>query len=199
MGDLERRLRNLEAVHATGVASETPVENGSCRDFFEAEMEWISLDLLRGREPYFTLGEDDAFRTVGGKFAVSLHRLNIQGLFRKDPTPEEQAISAERWERLLSEDDEAADALERLLALAESALVPGDYRMPNFRWHDLGEINDRMGDPDLGSVFLDADERERVRRMVYALINVPDARALLCFITKRRDLGVDEEGREVSF
>ena len=196
MGDLERRLRNLEAVHADGATSETPVEDGSCRAFFEAEMEWISLDLLRGREPYFTLGEDDAFRTVGGKFAVSLHRLNIQGLFRKDPTREEQAISAERWERLLDEDDEAADALERLGGLADNALVPGDYRMPNHRWHDLGEIHDRMGDPDLGSVFVDAEERQATRRLVYALINVPEARAMLSEITRRRDSFVDAGGRE---
>jgi hypothetical protein len=194
MGDLERRLRKLE--DASYPTEKTPVEDGGCRDFFEAEMEWISLDLIRGREPYFTLGEDDAFRTVGGKFAVSLHRLNIQGLFRKDPTREEQAISAERWERLLAEDDEAADALERLWEMADNALVPGDYKMPNYKWHDLGEINDRMGDPDLGSLFTDREERERVRRMVYALVHVPEARALLSEITRRRDLFVDAEGRE---
>ncbi len=196
MGDLERRLGRLEAAHAT---SETPVQNDSCRAFFEAEMEWISCDILRGRAPYFTLGEDGAFRTVDGRFAVSPDRLNIQGLFRKDPTPEEEAIAAERWERFLEEDEQAADALERLLALAESALVPVDYKMPNHKWHDLGEINDRMGDPDLGSVFVDAGERERVRRMVYVLTRVPEARATLCFITRRRDSFVDAEGREVSF
>jgi hypothetical protein len=197
MGDLERRLRKLE--DASYPTEKTPVEDGGCRDFFEAEMEWISLDLIRGREPYFTLGEDDAFRTVGGKFAVSLHRLNIQGLFRKDPTREEDAVAAERWERFLEEDEEAADALERLWELAEAALVPGDYKMPNHRWHDLGEINDRMGDPDLGSVFVDAEERERVRRMVYVLTRVPEARALLREITRRRDLFADAEGHEVSF
>jgi hypothetical protein len=150
-------------------------------------MEWISLDLIRGRAPYFTLGEDDAFRTVGGKFAVSLHRLNIQGLFRKDPTREEQAISAERWRRLLEEDEAAADALERLGEMADNALVPGDYKMPNYKWHDLGEINDRMGDPDLGSIFTDAAERERTRRMTYVLLHVPEAQAMLREITSRRD------------
>jgi hypothetical protein len=194
MGDLEKRLRKLEAVHATGATSETPVEDGSCRDFFEAEMEWISLDIVRGRAPYFTLHADGGFRTVDGRFAVSLHRLNIQGLFRKDPTSEEWAISAERWERLLEEDEQAADALERLLALAESAIPPGDYRMPNYKWHDLGEINDRMGDPDLGSVFVDADERQATRRMVYVLTRVPEAQALLREITRRRDEFADAEG-----
>jgi hypothetical protein len=187
MGDLERRLGRLEAAHATGATSETPVEDGSCRDFFEAEMEWISLDIVRGRAPYFTLHEDGAFRTVGGKFAVSLHRLNIRGLFRKDPTPEEEANAARRWERLIEEDKQAADALERLWEMADSSLVPVDYKMPNHRWHDLGEINDRMGDPDLGSIFTDAGERERVRRMVYALLHVPEAQAMLREITSRRD------------
>ncbi len=194
MGDLERRLGRLEAAHATGATSETPVEDGSCRAFFEAEMEWISLDLIRGRGPYFTLHEDGAFRTVGGKFAVSLHRLNIQGLFRKDPTREEQAISAERWRRLLEEDEAAADALERLWELADNAIVPIDYKMPNYKWHDLGEINDRIGDPDLGSIFTDAEERQATRRLVYALINVPEARAMLSEITRRRDDFVDAEG-----
>lgn len=192
MGDIERRLRKLEA--ATGAARETPAENDSCRGFFEMELEWIALDILRGREPYFTLHEDGAFRTQDGRFAVSPHRLNIQGLFRKDPTREEDAIAAERWQRLLEEDEQAADALERLLARAEDALVPGDYKMPNSRWHDLGEINDRLGDPDLGSVFVDREERERVRRMTYALTHVPEGRALLAEITRRRDLFADAEG-----
>ncbi len=185
MGDLERRIEQLEA--ASHPTRETPVENDSYRDFFEMETSWIALDLLRGREPYFSLGGDGAFRTQDGRFAVSPNRLDIRGVFRKDPTREEDAIAAERWERLLDEDDEAADALERLWDLAESAIVPGDYRMPNHRWHDLGEINDRMGDPDLGSIFVDAAERAATRRMVYVLTHVPEARAMLSEITRRRD------------
>lgn len=198
MGEIDRRLRKLEAVHAPGAASETPVENGGCRAFFEAELEWISFDILRGRAPYFTLDETGAFRTVDGRFAVSPDRLNIQGLFRKDPTREEEAIAAERWERFLEEDEEAADALERLRALAESAIVPVDYRMPNHKGHDLGEINDRMGDTDLGSVFVDAAERQATRRMVYVLTHVPEARAMLAFVTRRRDsFAAAEGGHEV--
>lgn len=197
MGDLERRIEQLEA--ASHPTRETPVENGGCRAFFEAEMEWISCDILRGRAPYFTLGEDGAFRTVDGRFAVSPNRLDIRGLFRKDPTREEDAIAAERWRRLLEEDERAAKALERLLALAENALVPVDYRMPNYKLHDQGEINDRIGNSELGSVFVDTEERERVRRMVYALIHVPEARAMLSFITRRRDEFVDAEERENGF
>jgi CheY-like chemotaxis protein len=199
MGDLERRLERLEAVHAAGAASEAAGENDSYRDFFEMETSWIALDLLRGREPYFTLREDGSFRTQDGRFAVSPNRLDIRGLFRKDPTAEEWAISAERWERLIEEDERAAEALERLGELAEDALVPVDYRMPNSRGHDQGEINDRIGNFELGSVFVDADERERVRRLTYVLTHVPDARAALCFVTKRRDAFVDAEGHEVPF
>ncbi len=194
MGDMERRLERLEA--SSYPTEKTPVENDSCREFFEMETSWIALDLIRGREPYFTLGEDGAFRTRSGKFAVSLHRLNIQGLFRKDPTREEDAVAVERWRRLLEEDDEAADALERLWDLAESAIVPGDYRMPNAKSHDQGEINDRIGNSELGSVFVDADERERVRRLTYLLLHVPEARAALSFVTRRRDAFVDAEGHE---
>jgi hypothetical protein len=191
MGSTERRLRKLE--NLAGV-EETPAENDSYRDFWEMELEWIALDLIRVREPYFSLGEDGAFRTVGGRFAVSPSRLDLQGLFRSDPTREEEAISAERWERLLEEDEEAADALERLRELAESALVPVDYRMPNYKWHDLGEINDRMGNSELGSVFVDPQERARVRRLVHALARVPEALALLSEITRRRDSFAAAEG-----
>ncbi len=194
MEDIERRIEQLEA--ASHPTRETPVEGGGYRDFFEMEMEWISLDIVRGRAPYFTLVEDGAFRTVDGRFAVSPDRLNIQGLFRKDPTREEQAISAERWERLIEEDERAADALERLGGLAEDALVPGDYLMPNSKSHDQGEINDRIGNTDLGSVFSGREERERVRRMTYVLLHVPEARAALCEITRRRDEFVDVEERE---
>ncbi len=196
MGDLERRLGRLEAVHATGATRKTPVESDGYREFFEMETSWIALDLLRGRAPYFTLHEDGAFRTVDGRFAVSPNRLDIRGLFRRDPTREEEAVAAERWERLIEEDERAAEALERLWELAEDALVPVDYRMPNSRSHDQGEINDRIGNTDLGSVFADREERERVRRMTYVLLHVPEARAALCEITRRRDEFVDAEGHE---
>jgi len=192
MGDLERRIEQLEA--ASHPTRETPVEDGSYRDFFEMELSWVALDLIRGRAPYFTLGKDGAFRTVDGRFAVSPHRLNLRGLFRVDPTREEEAVAAERWEQLIEEDERAADALERLWELTDSAIVPVDHRMPNSKSHDQGEINDRLGNTDLGSVFVDAEERERVRRMVYALTHVPEARAMLSEITRRRDAFVDAEG-----
>jgi len=44
------------------------------------------------------------------------------------------------------------------LELGEAAAVPADYREPGHKWHDLGDINDRLGRHDLGSICEDAEE-----------------------------------------
>lgn len=84
--------------------------------------------------------------------------------------------------------------LKRLLELGEDAAVSNTYREPGHQWHDLGEINDQLGNHELGSIFEDAEEREATRRMTWTLIHNPDARAMLSQITRRRDAFVAAEG-----
>jgi hypothetical protein len=84
--------------------------------------------------------------------------------------------------------------LGELTGLAEAAVVPDAYREPASRWHDLGEINDRLGDHDLGSVFADGEEREACRRLTWTLVYVPEARALLSELTRLRDAFAAEGG-----
>ena len=88
---------------------------------------------------------------------------------------------------MLESDEEAAELLERLLQLGEDAVMPEDYREPGYQWHDSGEVNDRLGRHDLGSIFEGLEERETTRRLTWTLIHNPDARALLSGITRRRD------------
>jgi hypothetical protein len=83
--------------------------------------------------------------------------------------------------------DEAAGLLEELLALAEAADVPDGFKTPLHEMHELGEINDRLGKHDLGSIFEDAGERERVRRLTRTLMHDPDARRMLSDLSLRRD------------
>ena len=94
-----------------------------------------------------------------------------------------EARPPERWERFL----EAAGLLGRLSTIADEAPVPEDYRTPLHEMHELGEINDRLGKHDLGSIFEDAGERERVRRLTRTLMHDPDARRMLSDLSLRRD------------
>ena len=100
---------------------------------------------------------------------------------KKPASPRPDTVGA------LGADEEAADLLEELFARVEDADVPGSYRMPNHEMHELAEINDRLGNHDLGSVFQDAEERERVRRLTWTLMHDPEARGLLSELTLRRD------------
>jgi hypothetical protein len=163
-------------------------------------MEWTAPDLVRGTELDFTLDGAGAFVTLDGRFAVSPRRMDLRGLMgpRTEETQEAIANAPERWARFLIADDEAADLLWRLLALAEDAAVPDGYREPGHKWHDQAEIRERIGDPHGvgGSVFVDADEREATRRMTWMLIHNPDAYAMLSGLTRRRDAFVAEEARE---
>jgi hypothetical protein len=122
--------------------------------------------------------------------------MDIQGLMGPATAAQQEEIAnkPERWERFLA-DDGAADLLEQLLGLAEDAAVPNDYRDPGHEWHDHGEIRDRLGQHEFGSVFVDTDEREATRRLTWTLINDPKARAMLSDLTRRRDAFVaDEDG-----
>ena len=167
-------------------------------EFFEQQLEWTALDLVRGTEPDFTLDGAGAFVTLDGRFAVSPRRMVLRGLMgpRTEEIQEAIANTPERWERFLIADDEAAELLGRLLRLAEDAAVPDDYREPGHKWHDHGEVCDRLGQHELGSVFHDSDEREATRRMTWMLIHNPDARAMLSELTRRRDAFLAEEARE---
>ena len=71
--------------------------------------------------------------------------------------------------------------------------MPEAYREPNHGWHNQGEINDRLGNHDLGSIFADAEERESTRRLTWTLIHVPEARAMLSELTSLRDAFVAAE------
>ena len=162
-------------------------------EFFEMELEHTALHLLRGVEPYFTLDERDAFLTLDGRFALSRNRMDLRALMRPLTEQIVESIPSERWGQFLAADEQAAKLLQQLLGRAEDAEVPDAYREPGHRWHDLGEINDRLGKHDLGSIFADAEEREATRRLTWTLIHDREARALLSGLTKHRDVFVAEE------
>jgi hypothetical protein len=156
------------------------------------EMEWTAVWLVLGHGPRLTLDGEGVFRTPSGRFAASRDRVDLQGLMGPRAERSEDAV-AERWQRLL-EDGEVAEALQGLMGMAEEASVPDSYCVPAHRFHDLGEINDRLGNHDLGSIFADAEEREAARRLTWTLTYVPDARDLLSELTGLRDVFVAKGG-----
>ena len=194
---LESRLRKLEgAVRPRPASEETTSDYGA---FWEMQMEWTALHLVRRIEPDFTLDETGAFVTPDGRFAVSRERIDLRGLMgpRTEAMAEAIANTPERWQRFLAADEEAAELLERLLELGEAVAVPDAYKEPGHEWHDQDEIRERIGDPhDVvgGSIFIDAEERDGVRRLTWTLVNDPDARAMLSELTRRRDSFVADKG-----
>ena len=197
MNGLRRRLDKLAvAARQAGLGARRTEEEAEPRfdDFWEMQLEWTALHLIRGLEPDFTLDEAGAFWTLDGRFAVSRWRMDLRGLTGPRTVAIQETMPPERWQRFLETDEEAAELLERLLAMGEDAAVPDTYREPGHKWHDLGEINDRLGNHDLGSAFEDAEEREATRRMTWTLIHNPDARVMLSELTRRRDTFVAAEG-----
>ncbi len=197
MGSMRRRVDRLEDRQRERDAQGEQARPGY-DGFFEMQIEWTALDLLRGVEPDFTLEEAGAFVTLDGRFAVSRRRMDLHGLMgpRTEKLQLQQATrnAPERWRRFLIADDEASSVLERLLELPDDANVPDDYREPNHKWHDHGEINNRLGKHELGSVFVDAAEREATRRLTWTLIHDPDAQAMLSELTRRRDAFLAKPG-----
>ncbi len=162
-------------------------------EFWEMQMESTALHLIRGIEPDFTLDETGAFWTLDGRFALSHRRMDLRGLMGPRTQEIQQTMPPERWGRFLAADEEAAELLERILQSGEDAAVPEDYKEPGHNWHDLGEINDRLGNRDLGSVFVNTEEREATRRLTWTLIHNVDAWAMLSELTRRRDAFVRAE------
>ena len=178
---------------ADGKPVTTWVQLGA-EESYRDQLEWIALHLVRGIEPDFTLDEEGVFRTLDGRFALSRERMDLGGLMGPRTQRIEEATPPERWHRFLAADEEACDLLERLLQLGEDAAVPETFREPLYHWHELGEINDQLGNRDLGSIFVDAEEREATRRLTWTLIHNRGARVMLSELTRRRDAFVREEG-----
>ena len=196
MSGLRWRLDKLAARH-TGFKDEPDEARGlGFEGLWEMQLEWTALHLLRGLEPDFTLDEADTFWTLDGRFALSRHRMDLRGLMGPRTQEIQETMPPARWGRFLETNEEAAELLERLLELAENSSVPESYKEPGHRWHDLAEVNDRLGRYDLGSIFVDAEEREATRRMTWALIHNPDARVMLGELTRRRDAFVVAERGE---
>jgi hypothetical protein len=193
--DIKRRLSRLEAVERPDPEDEYRREEEHERsEFWEMELEHTALHLPRGLEPYFTLDERDRFLTLDGRFALSRNRMDLQALMGPLTEQIQESIPSERWGQFLASDGQAVELLEELLGMAEDVEVPDAYREPNHSWHDLREINDQLGNHDLGSIFAGADEREATRRLTWTLIHLPEARAMLSSLTRLRDAFVAEGG-----
>jgi hypothetical protein len=192
-GSIRRRVDTLENERRVrkNEDKEEPIRNYD--EFWEMELEHTALQLLHGVEPYLTLDERGAFLTLDGRFALSRKRMDLRSLMGPLTQQIRQSIPSERWGQFLAVDEQAAELLQQLLGRAADAEVPDAYQEPGHRWHNLGEINDRLGNHDLGSIFADAEEREATRRLTWTLIHVPEARAMLSELTRLRDVFVAEE------
>ena len=195
MSGIRGRLDKLAARQRIGSAPNSEeVTEPRFDAFWEMQLEWTALHLLRGLEPDFTLDETDAFVTLDGRFAVSRFRLDLRGLLGPRTQEIEETIPPERWRRFLVGDEEAHELLERLLELAEAAMVPEDYETPLGNEWTQEEVDDFRGTLKPTGIFLDAKEREATRCLTWTLIHNPGARAMLSELTRRRDAFVAQEG-----
>jgi hypothetical protein len=186
-GSVRRRVDTLENERRVRENEDNEELIRNYDEFWEMEVEHTALHLLRGVEPYFTLDERDAFLTLDGRFALSRRRMDLRALMGPLTQQIQQSMPSERWGQFLAADEQAAELLRQLLGRAQDAEVPDAYREPGHSWHNQGEINDQLGNHDLGSIFADAEEREATRRLTWTLIHDPEARAMLSKLTRLRD------------
>ena len=188
---LEKEERRRQRYHAS--KERMPADR---EVFWEMQMAWTALHLLRGAEPDFTLDKTDAFVTLDGRFAVGRHRMDLRGLMGQRTEAMQERMPPERWGRFLAADGETAELLERLLAMGESAIVPEDYKTPLANQWTQEEVEEHFAkSPHMPTaIFLDADEREATRRLTWTLIHNSDVRVMLSEVTRRRDAFVREEG-----
>jgi hypothetical protein len=165
-------------------------------EFWEMQMEWTALHLVRGLEPDFTMDETGTFVTLDGRFAVSPKRMDLRGLMgpRTVEIQEEIVNTPERWERFLEADEEAAELLRRLLELGEGTTVPEDYEAPLRKAWPQEEVDNFRGTLKPTAIFEDAAEREATRRLTWSLTHLPEAQAMFSELTRRRDAFVAKAG-----
>lgn len=192
MGDLRRRLSNLEGTHAEllderGHPGRGETESQRDDELWCMEVQWTALHLVRGLEPSFTLDERSAFWTLDGRFAVSPWRVDLRAIM--GPRTEElvEKIPPERWTRFLVADVEAAEFLDRLLKLGEDAAVPEDYEPPMHSEWTLEQLESFKCTYKPTAIFKDASEKEAVRRLTYTFVNNSDVRRMFSELTRRRD------------
>jgi hypothetical protein len=151
---------------------------------------WEALTLVRGSEPGFTLHEDGVLRTPGdGRHVLSRGWYDTRNHFGPQTSRqhEEMAERPERWDEFLAADDEAADALDKLREIPEDLDAPRGFVTPISDDHTEEEVESFAGTMKPYPLFSDAEEREAVRRLAWALLYDPGARALFSDLTLRRD------------
>jgi hypothetical protein len=163
-------------------------------EFYWMQMEWEALHLVRSVEPTLTLDEGGAFLAPDGRFALDRDLLDARGLHGPRTRELQEAVPPERWERFLAADERAAAAVERLLGLGEGADPPEGYATPLGGEPTREEADAFGGTRKPTALYEDAQERERVRRLVWALACDPEARRLLSELTRRRDAFAAAEG-----
>jgi hypothetical protein len=196
MGSMKRRLGKLEDERRREKGDPDEETMPDYGEFWEMHIEWTALHLVRGFEPDFTLDGSGAFVTPDGRFAVSRERMDLRGLSgpRTEAMQDAIANTPERWRRFLEAAEEAAELLERILELGEATAVPEDYETPLIGEWTQEEVDSFKGTMKPTAIFMDAEERARVRALTWTLVNNPDARAMLSELTCRRDAFVAEEG-----
>ena len=150
---------------------------------------WEALTLVRGSEPLFTLGEDDSLRTTDGRAVLSRNRHDLAAHMGPQTSRQQEAMieHPERWESFLAEDDAAAAALDKLMEIPEDLDAPRGFMTPISDERTEEEAEGFAGTMKPYPLFSDAEEREAVRRLAWALLYDPGARALLSELTLRRD------------
>ncbi len=161
----------------------------SAEEVWWMQAAWLALELIRGVEPGFTLGEDGALRTTDGRTVLTRARHDAAAHMGPETRRRQQEMTEhpERWERFLTEDDAAAHALDGLLAIPEDLDAPRGFVTPICDSYTEEEADAFGGTMKPYPLFSDAEEREGVRRLAWALLYDPEARAMFSELTRRRD------------
>lgn len=182
LGSLERRL-----------IPDTPVEQDPIRyeEDWRAQLETTATDLVLGLGPDLTFKED-AFYHPDGRLALSRSQMDIAALMGSGYEERMQELQVDAWERCLAEDEHAEEIVSELFELADRTKPPEDYWTWITAWPIGAEYLARgyhagrtppasQGIPQGcdGEPPMDPEDRERGRRLAWALIHDPGTRVKL--------------------
>lgn len=196
LGALERRLLPSEP---------TDQDPNRYEADYREQLESVATDLVLGLGPDLSY-KDGGFCLPGGRLALSPSYMDIATIMGPGYEERAQELQIEAWDRCLSNDTRAEEIVSELLAVADDTEAPPDYWTWIMAWPHTPKIlaegyhagrtppaSEGIPSGCDGEPHTDPEDRERARRLAWALIHDSGAREKLEELCRRRDAYVQME------
>lgn len=195
----------LGALERTLLPRETTDEKDLTRyeEDYKAQLETTATDLVLSLGPDLSF-RDDAFYAPDGRLALSSSYMDIAAIMGPGYEERMQELQVEAWKRCLDKDERAEEIVGELFEMAEDTEAPPDYWTWLSAWpigaeylaegYHAGRTPPASEEPPSGcdgEPPMNPEDREKARRLAWALINNPEARSLLAELCELRERYVE--------